>query len=214
MIRLPATEYTRRRQTLMAQMSPNSIALLPAAAIQQRNGDVEQVYRQDSDFQYLSGFPEPEAVLVLIPGRSEGEYVLFCRKRDPLRELWDGKRAGQEGAVRDFGADQAFPIDDIDTLCPACSKIAPVFITRWASMPPLTERLRAGWKQCDSARVRVPRRRANLSPSTSNYTPCASSKVRPKLRSCRRRRRYRHARIFGPCKPVARACMNINWKPN
>lgn len=118
MIRLPATEYTRRRHTLMAQMSPNSIALLPAAALQQRNSDVEQVYRQDSDFQYLSGFPEPEAVLVLIPGRAEGEYVLFCRKRDPLREQWDGKRAGQEGAVRDFGADQAFPIDDIDTLLP------------------------------------------------------------------------------------------------
>ncbi|MBD2837181.1 Xaa-Pro aminopeptidase [Pseudomonas sp. JM0905a] len=118
MTRIPKAEYARRRKALMAQMEANSIAILPAAPVHIRNRDVEHVYRQDSDFQYLSGFPEPEAVLVLIPGREHGEYVLFCRERDPERELWDGLRAGQEGAIRDFGADDAFPIGDIDDILP------------------------------------------------------------------------------------------------
>ncbi len=118
MIHIPKTEYARRRKALMAQMEPNSIAILPAAAVAIRNRDVEHVYRQDSDFQYLSGFPEPQAVIVLLPGRAHGEYVLFCRERNAERELWDGLRAGQEGAVRDFGADDAFPINDIDDILP------------------------------------------------------------------------------------------------
>ncbi|MGF6692166.1 Xaa-Pro aminopeptidase [Metapseudomonas resinovorans] len=118
MTRIPKAEYARRRKALMAQMEANSIAILPAAPVHIRNRDVEHVYRQDSDFQYLSGFPEPEAVLVLIPGREHGEYVLFCRERDPERELWDGLRAGQDGAIRDFGADDAFPIGDIDDILP------------------------------------------------------------------------------------------------
>jgi Xaa-Pro aminopeptidase len=118
MIHIPKAEYARRRKALMEQMEPNSIAILPAAAVAIRNRDVEHVYRQDSDFQYLSGFPEPEAVIVLIPGREYGEYVLFCRERNPERELWDGLRAGQDGAIRDFGADDAFPITDIDDILP------------------------------------------------------------------------------------------------
>ncbi|MHB0765700.1 Xaa-Pro aminopeptidase [Stutzerimonas sp. NM35] len=118
MTRIPKSEYARRRKTLMAQMEPNSIAILPAAPMYIRNRDVEHIYRQDSDFQYLSGFPEPEAVIALIPGREHGEYVLFCRERDPERELWDGLRAGQDGAIDEFGADDAFPINDIDDILP------------------------------------------------------------------------------------------------
>lgn len=118
MTSISKAEYARRRKTLMAQMEPNSIAILPAAPVFIRNRDVEHVYRQDSDFQYLSGFPEPEAVIALIPGREHGEYVLFCRERDPERELWDGLRAGQEGAISRFGADDAFPIGDIDDILP------------------------------------------------------------------------------------------------
>lgn len=111
-------EYARRRKALMAQMEPNSIAVLPAAQVYIRNRDVEHAYRQDSDFQYLTGFPEPEAVAVLIPGREHGEYVLFCREKDKERELWDGYRAGQEGAVTEYGADDAFPINDVDDILP------------------------------------------------------------------------------------------------
>lgn len=111
-------EYARRRKALMAQMEPNSIAILPAAPVYIRNRDVEHNYRQDSDFQYLTGFPEPEAVAVLVPGREHGEYVLFCREKDPERELWDGYRAGQEGAVSEYAAADAFPINDIDDILP------------------------------------------------------------------------------------------------
>ena len=67
----------------MRMMGQGSVAILPAAPIRGRNRDVEYPYRQDSDFFYLSGFPEPEAVLVLIPGRKHGEYVLFGREKDP-----------------------------------------------------------------------------------------------------------------------------------
>lgn len=118
MSHIPKAEYARRRKALMAQMVPNSIAILPAAALAIRNRDVEHVYRQDSDFQYLSGFPEPEAVIALIPGREHGEYVLFCRERNAEREQWDGLRAGQEGAISVHGADDAFPITDIDEILP------------------------------------------------------------------------------------------------
>ncbi|WP_028693235.1 Xaa-Pro aminopeptidase [Pseudomonas cremoricolorata] len=118
MSHIPKAEYARRRKALMAQMVPNSIAILPAAAVAIRNRDVEHVYRQDSDFQYLSGFAEPEAVIALIPGREHGEYVLFCRERNPEREQWDGLRAGQEGAIKVHGADDAFPIADIDEILP------------------------------------------------------------------------------------------------
>ena len=118
MTRIPKAEYARRRKELMEQLEPNSIAILPAAPVYIRNRDVEHTYRQDSDFQYLTGFPEPEAVMVLIPGREHGEYVLFCREKDPERELWDGLRAGQEGAIEQFGADDAFPISDIDDILP------------------------------------------------------------------------------------------------
>ncbi len=111
-------EFTRRRKNLMAQMEPDSIAIVPAAKEVTRNRDADYPFRQDSDFYYLSGFAEPDAVLVLLPGRKHGQYVLFCRERDPLMELWNGYRAGPEGAVADFGADDAFPISDIDDILP------------------------------------------------------------------------------------------------
>ena len=111
-------EFARRRKQLMRMIGRGGIAILPAAPIRIRNRDVEHPYRQDSDFHYLTGFPEPEAVAVLVPGRPHGEYVLFCRERDPERETWDGRRAGPDGAVRDFGANDAFPIGDIDDILP------------------------------------------------------------------------------------------------
>ncbi len=111
-------EFARRRTQLMRAMGRDAIAVLPAAPVRMRNNDVEYAYRQDSDFHYLSGFGEPDAVVVLVPGREQGEFVLFVRDRDPLRETWDGRRAGPEGAKRAYGADDAFPIDDIDDILP------------------------------------------------------------------------------------------------
>ncbi len=102
----------------MRMVGKGGIAILPAAPVRMRSRDVEYRYRQDSDFYYLTGFAEPESVAVLVPGRPKGEYLLFCRERHAEKELWDGKRAGQDGAVEEFGADDAFPIDDIDEIIP------------------------------------------------------------------------------------------------
>jgi Xaa-Pro aminopeptidase len=113
-----SSEYAKRRRQLMRMMESGSIAIIPAAPEKIRNRDTHYPYRQDSDFWYLTGFAEPQAVAVLIPGRKEAEYVLFCRDRDPERETWDGKRAGPEGACDIHGADDAFPIDDIDDILP------------------------------------------------------------------------------------------------
>ncbi|KGD64976.1 aminopeptidase [Alcanivorax nanhaiticus] len=111
-------EFARRRQELMGIMGPNSIAILPAAPEHIRNRDVEYPYRPSSDFWYLTGFDEPEAVMVLMPGREHGEYVMFCRERDRTMEIWNGYRSGPEGVVNDFDADDAFPIGDIDEILP------------------------------------------------------------------------------------------------
>ena len=102
----------------MRMMGPGSIAILPASRVTLRNRDVEHSYRPDSDFFYLTGFPEPEAVAVLIPGRAQGEFLLFCRERDPEKEVWNGSRSGTDGACNDYGADDAFPIGDIDDILP------------------------------------------------------------------------------------------------
>ncbi len=111
-------EFARRRRDLMAQMETDSIAILPSATNVIRNRDAEFKFRQDSDFHYLTGFNEPESVLVLIPGRKHGQCIVFCRERDRERELWDGYRQGPEGVCENFGADDAFPISDIDDILP------------------------------------------------------------------------------------------------
>jgi Xaa-Pro aminopeptidase len=111
-------EFAKRRRQLMRMVGKGAIAILPASQIKMRNRDVEYNYRQDSDFYYLTGFPEPEAVAVLAPGRPGGEYILFCREKDPQREIWDGRRVGPNGAVDEFDADDAFPISDIDEILP------------------------------------------------------------------------------------------------
>ena len=111
-------EFLRRRRQLMRMMGKGSIAILPAAQPRIRNRDVLYPYRQDSDFYYLTGFAEPEAIAVLVPGRPEGEYLLFCRDRDPEKETWDGTRAGPASAVSEFGADAAYPITAVEELLP------------------------------------------------------------------------------------------------
>lgn len=112
------SEFAKRRKRLMQAMSSDTIAILPTANEKKRNRDTEYPYRADSDFYYLSGFPEPEAVAVLIPGRAHGEFLLFCRERDAEMETWHGRRAGLEGAISKYGADDAFPISDIDEILP------------------------------------------------------------------------------------------------
>ncbi|MCU0989281.1 MAG: aminopeptidase P N-terminal domain-containing protein [Xanthomonadales bacterium] len=108
-------EYAKRRQQLMRMAGTDSIIVLQAAPPRIRNNDVHYPYRQDSDFLYLTGFREPGALLVMIPDDDEGHCILFCRSRDPEREMWDGRMVGVEGAVADFGMDEAFDIKEADT---------------------------------------------------------------------------------------------------
>jgi len=111
-------EFKNRRKRLMDMIGSDSIAILPTASVITRNRDVEFPFRPDSDFFYLTGYPEPEAVLVLIPDRKEGESILFCRERDEKMETWHGRRSGLDGAVNIYSVDDAFPIEDMDDILP------------------------------------------------------------------------------------------------
>ena len=106
-------QYASRRARLVESMGPASVAVFSAAPVAIRNHDVEHEYRQESDLYYLSGFDEPESVLVLAPHHPQHRVVLFVRPRDPAREIWDGPRAGVDGAVARFGADVAYPIAEL-----------------------------------------------------------------------------------------------------
>jgi Xaa-Pro aminopeptidase len=105
-------EFARRREQFRAEMG-KGVALFAATPLAIRNNDVEHEFRQDSDLFYLSGFDEPESVLLLSTEHPEHRTVLFVRPRDPERETWDGPRAGVEGAVAQFGADAAYPIAEL-----------------------------------------------------------------------------------------------------
>ena len=106
MIRSQLEEFMRR-------MDQKSVAIIPAAREATRSNDTQYRFRQDSDFYYLTGFEEPEAIAVIAPGR-EQKYTLFVRPRDPEQEIWVGRRAGVEGAKSEFGADESFPIAEFD----------------------------------------------------------------------------------------------------
>ena len=111
-------EMKLRRKELMAQMEPNSIALLAAAPPRVRNSDAEYLYRQNSDFHYLTGFTEEKALLALIPGRKQGEVVLFCQEKDKAKELWHGILMGPDVVRQELDIDDAFPVDDMDDILP------------------------------------------------------------------------------------------------
>src|SRR3954464_10028317 len=113
--------YARRRAAFaeaMALRGTDAVAVLPAAPVYTRNNDVEHEYRQDSDLYYLTGFDEPESVLVLTSEHPEHRMVLFVRPRDKDRETWDGPRAGIDGAKADYGADAAYPIAELSKQLP------------------------------------------------------------------------------------------------
>ncbi|MGR9107321.1 MAG: Xaa-Pro aminopeptidase [Gammaproteobacteria bacterium] len=111
-------EFRHRRKEFLRLVGTGNIALIASAPVSQRNNDVDYPYRQDSDFYYLTGFDEPEALAVFIPGRRPAEYVLFCREFDETMALWTGHHAGIEGAKEVYGADDAFPIADVDEILP------------------------------------------------------------------------------------------------
>ena len=106
--------YAERRQRIFDAMPPRSLAIFPSAPVRQRNSDVDHEYRQDSDLYFLTGFPEPESVALLSKDGDQHQFELLVRPRDKEREIWDGKRAGVDGALDDFGADVSKPISEIE----------------------------------------------------------------------------------------------------
>ena len=131
---------TTRRERLASAMSENPVARAagaPPAAVffswprSLRNGDVEHGYRADSDVVYLSGLEEPDAALVILPGRDAGESVLFLRKKDPAMEVWEGRRCGVEAARETFGVDEVHAIDDFDKLLPGLLRGRGALFARW-----------------------------------------------------------------------------------
>ena len=109
--------HAQRRERLMERMD-GGVAILPNASVSLRNRDVEYPFRPNSDFLYLTGFTEPDAVAVLVPDHPEHRYLLFVPPRDPDKEVWTGRRTGTEGAERHFGADKAYTLDDLDEVVP------------------------------------------------------------------------------------------------
>jgi Xaa-Pro aminopeptidase len=112
------SEFKKRRKQLMQHIGKGNIALIASASVRTRNRDVNYPFRQDSDFYYLTGFNEPDSLAVFIPGRKQGEYILFCREFDEKKALWEGAHAGLEGATTHYKADDSFPIDDLDDILP------------------------------------------------------------------------------------------------
>jgi Xaa-Pro aminopeptidase len=112
------SSFEQRRRRVMEAIGPDAVAIFPAAPERTRTNDIEYPYRQRSDFHYLTGFPEPGAVCVLQPGHASEEYVLFVRPRDREKETWTGRRAGVEGALAEYGASMAYPIDELDQRLP------------------------------------------------------------------------------------------------
>ena len=105
--------YAARRDTFFDLMPENSLAIFPSSPVRARNNDVDHEFRQDSDLFYLSGFPEPESVVLMSRQGGEQSFSMVVRPRDKMREIWDGKRYGVEGAKSEFGADEAFTVNDL-----------------------------------------------------------------------------------------------------
>ena len=142
-----------RRAKIMEAMG-GGVMLLAAAPEQVRTADLTYPYRQDSDFDHATGFPEPGAVAVLSPGAAQ-PYVLFVRPRDPERAIWVGPRAGIEGAVDDYGADAAHPLDDLETELPRLLARAPEVFLHLAREDALAARLLAIVRRVHAGRPRA-----------------------------------------------------------
>lgn len=115
---LEMSEFASRRKRIMERLDAKDIMILPSAPIQQRNGDYDYPYRQNSDFYYVTGFEEPNAIAILAPHHAKGDFILFNQTRNREEELWTGPRAGQDGAKALYGANDAFPFAEFEAQLP------------------------------------------------------------------------------------------------
>jgi len=136
-------QFKRRREELMQRMG-GGMAIFPSAPTAVRNSDVEHEYRQDTDFYYLTGFEEPNAVAVLAPDHPEHKFVLFVQPKDRDKEVWTGWRVGPERTKEEYGADEAFTIDKLDEQMPKLAENGDRMYYRFGIDPSFDQRL-VGW---------------------------------------------------------------------
>ena len=109
-------EFEKRRRKLAKLIGKDGIAVIPTASTRVRSRDTDYPYRPDSDFYYFTGFSEPNAVMILAPGREDGSFILCLREKNPLTEIWDGHMEGLSGVRKNYEADQSFDIEDLETI--------------------------------------------------------------------------------------------------
>ena len=114
--------FSERRSNLAHKVLDDSAIIIASASVKSRISDTDYAYRQDSNFYYLSGYEEPESLILIRPNHDNEKFIIFCRDRDPLREQWDGFRTGQEGAISEYGADASYSINSVDQLMPELLK--------------------------------------------------------------------------------------------
>lgn len=122
MAELPKEEFEERRTRVFTQMQPNSALLLFSEIEKRRNNDCTYPFRQDSYFWYLTGFNEPNAVLLLLKTEQTEKAIIFLRPRDPLLETWNGRRLGVELAPQQLNVNEAYSIEEFDTVLPKILK--------------------------------------------------------------------------------------------
>jgi len=110
--------FSERRLQLSNKVLDDSAIIVSSALVKSRISDTDYAYRQDSNFYYLSGYEEPDSLILIRPNHDKEKFIIFCRDRDPLREQWDGFRTGQDGAIQEYQADNAYSINSIDQMMP------------------------------------------------------------------------------------------------
>ena len=152
---MTVSSFAQRRAALLEKMHAQGggVAIVPTAPEVMRNADADYPYRHDSYFYYLTGFPEPEATLVLIAG-AKNQSILFCRDKNEEREIWDGYRYGPSGAKETFGFDACFSIDSIDAELPKLMANAPALFYALGSQAKLDEQIQR-WLNAVRAQVRA-----------------------------------------------------------
>ena len=193
-------EFVRRRRRLLDEAGDGCAIIVPTAPAVRRNRDIEYPYRPDSDFFYLTGFPEPEAVALLLPGRGAGEYLLFCREHDAWEERMHGPRAGLDGACGSYGADDAFPIDDIDEILPRLLEDRPRIWYSMGEYPAFDGRV-LGWLERLRSRPADPSELVDLHPRVHEMR---LYKSRAEVRMIRRAVELTataHRRAMAVCRP-------------
>ncbi|MGF1499823.1 MAG: aminopeptidase P N-terminal domain-containing protein [Elainellaceae cyanobacterium] len=143
---IPQTEYQQRREQFMAKIGQGT-AVLRSAPMAVMHNDVEYNFRQDSDFFYLTGFNEPEAVAVLAPHHDEHRFVLFVRPKDPEKETWTGYRVGVEAAKEQFGADMVYSVEELDEKLPQYLENADRIYYRLGRDRPFNDRVLHHWQR-------------------------------------------------------------------